>query len=70
MTCAFFCTNGFSDFSLRLVSLQKDGLVHPQQQAKSAMTVPSQLAIGSSQFVTRRGRLVSETKTSELWNLN
>jgi len=53
MTCAFFCSSGLCEFlSEAGVTLQKDGLVHSQRRAKGAMTVPSRVATGSSQFVT------------------
>ena len=71
MTCVFFFSSGLREFLSEVgVTLQKDGHVHSQRRSKSAMTVPSQVATASGQFVTRRGRLVSETKTLELWNMN
>jgi hypothetical protein len=54
MTCAFFCSSGLREFlSEAGVTLQKDGLVHSQRRAKSAMTVPSQVATGLGQFITQ-----------------
>jgi hypothetical protein len=54
MTCAFFCSSGLREFfSEAGVTLQKDGLVHSQRRAKSATTVPLQVATVSGQFITR-----------------